>query len=302
MKKQKALAIMAAGLGSRFGGLKQLHYVTSNDYSIIDFSIYDAIQAGFNTIIFIVREDILNDFKTRYEKRLNTSITIKFVIQDTKNIPDIYKAKYKREKPWGTGHALLMLKDVVTNDFALINADDFYGKNAFQMMHDALFTSGNSNSNFLLGYALKNTLSNNGSVSRGECIIDNDNVLVSIHERTEIKQQNKGVIIYADIKKNDVILAPKTIVSMNFWGFSSKILEIATNQFNDFLESSKTDNKTEFYITTIVDYTIKNKLMPFKVLPTSSQWYGITYKSDIDDVSNNISQLIKQNLYPEKLW
>lgn len=302
MKQQKALAIMAAGLGSRFGGLKQLHYITSNNYSIIDFSIYDAIQAGFNTIIFIVRDEILKDFKTRYEKQFNASITIKFVIQDIKNIPNTYTAKHNRKKPWGTGHALLMLKDVVTNSFALINADDFYGRSAFKMMHDALFISDSTNSNFLLGYALKNTLSSNGGVSRGECIIDNNNDLVSIYERTEIKKQETGVITYIDIKTNAIVLNSETIVSMNFWGFSPKILDIAANRFNHFLESSETDDKTEFYITTVVDYTIKNKLMSFKVLPTSSQWHGITYKDDINSISNTISQLIKQNLYPKQLW
>ncbi len=302
MKKEKTLAIMAAGLGSRFGGLKQLHYITANNYSIIDFSIYDAIKAGFNTIVFIVREDILKDFKIRYEKQLNPDITIKFVIQDIKSIPNPYKAKCKRKKPWGTGHALLMLKDVVTNNFALINADDFYGRTAFKMMHDALFASGAANTNFLLGYDLKNTLSNSGSVSRGECIVDNNNCLVSIHERTEIEKQKSGVITYTDIKNTDVVLTPETIVSMNFWGFSPKILEIALHRFNYFLESSETNDNAEFYITTIVDYTIKNKLMPFKMLPTSSQWYGITYKDDINAISANISQLIQQYIYPEKLW
>lgn len=291
---------MAAGLGSRFGSLKQLHYITPNYYSIIDFSIYDAIQVGFNTIILILREEILNEFKDRYENKFDASITIVYVIQDTKNIPTKYK--HLRKKPWGTGHALLTLKEVITNNFALINADDFYGRSAFTKMYGALFNSKTRNSNFFLGYALKNTLSSNGTVSRGECVIDNNDLLIDINERTEIKKLSSGIITYINAENNNIILPSETIVSMNFWGFSPKIFEIATKQFNQFLETSEIGEKTEFYIAKIVDYTIKNNLMSFKMLSTASQWYGITYKSDIDSVSKSISELIKQNVYPKELW
>lgn len=300
MKQQKALAIMAAGLGSRFGGLKQLHYITPNHYSIIDFSIYDAIQAGFNTIIFILRKEILDEFKERYENTFDTSVTMHFIIQSNDNI--VNKHNHQRKKPWGTGHALLTLKDVVTNNFALINADDFYGRSAFATMHDALFNFETKNRNFFLGYALKNTLSSNGSVSRGECVIDNNSLLIDITERTEIKAQNSGIITYIDLDTNEVQLPAETIVSMNFWGFSPQIFKIATNQFNQFLETPKIKESSEFYIAQIVDYTIKNNLMTFKMLSTASQWYGITYKSDIDNVSNSISELIKQGVYPKELW
>ncbi len=303
MKQQKALAIMAAGMGSRFGSLKQLHYITSNNYSIIDFSIYDAISAGFNTIVFIVRDEILEDFKIRYENRLDDSITMHFIIQDINDIPGHHKSELDRKKPWGTGHALLSLENVIENNFALINADDFYGKDAFKTMHDALFNAKSTDNNFFIGYPLKNTLSNNGTVSRGECIMDDKGFLMDIHERGEIKMQSNGIIDYTLSDKEKGTLLPETTVSMNFWGLSPRIFDVAKIQFDNFLENlSKNDNTSEFYITTIVDHTIKNGLMNCKMLSTKSQWYGITYKSDIDEVSNKISDFVSQDIYPEILW
>ena len=188
--QKKTLAIMAAGFGSRFGGLKQLYSFTENNYSILDFSIYDAIDAGFNDIVFIVREDILYLFKQKYASTLPNKISVTYVIQGVDKVSKVYKS-ISREKPWGTGHALLMLKDVVQNKFALINADDFYGKEAFKKMHDNLF---NSNFNYLIGYQLDKTLSNNGTVSRGECYFSSDMNLKHIVERKQItKRENKEV-------------------------------------------------------------------------------------------------------------
>lgn len=299
MNGNKTLAIMAAGLGTRFGSLKQLHPIHSKGYAIIDYSIFDAISVGFNRIVFIVRDKILDQFKERYEKKLPENVTVEFVIQDTKNIPKSYKTK--RTKPWGTGHALLMLKDVVKDPFVLINADDFYGKESFQLIHDALYDN-NSYQNYLVGFLLNKTLSKSGYVSRGECFLDDKKCLSQIIERTKIATQDDGTIVYLDSNDNKIEINPKAPVSMNIWGFSSDIFEFVNKLFKAFLKENSNDDKAEFYLANIVDYTIKNDLMEFKILSTTSQWYGITYKEDHDVISSKILEFTKKGMYPEILW
>lgn len=294
--QKKTLAIMAAGFGSRFGGIKQLYSFTSNDYSLLDFSIYDAIQVGFNHIIFIVREDILTDFKEKYDFKLPNHITVNYVIQQIEYVPDTYKS-IKRKTPWGTGHALLILKQLVKNKFAIINADDFYTKDAFKKMHENLFII-NDTQNFLIGYQLDKTLSENGSVSRGECVFDADNSLNQIIERKEIIKKH-DLITYIENNKTKTI-KKTSIVSMNFWGFNPDILEIAENEFYLFLGNYKND-ASEFYITKVVEKAIGNK-QEFKIINTDSEWFGITYKEDSEIVSEKIKTLISKGIYPEKLW
>ncbi|PWI29601.1 nucleotidyltransferase [Flavobacteriaceae bacterium LYZ1037] len=278
--KQKSIAIMAAGMGSRFGGLKQTHAVI-NDYAILDFSIYDALQAGFNHIVFIVREDILEVFKKRYSKKLPENIQIDFVIQNISAIP-------KRKKPWGTGHALLSLKESIKNNFALINADDFYGQKAFNLMHDALFLN-KKHQNYFIGYRLKNTLSDFGTVSRGECILNDEEELVSIIERTNISKDNTNMSL-------------NSIVSMNFWGFTPDIFKIANKLFQVFLDEHKGSETAEFYIPKVVDYMIKEKTMTFKMLESNTVWFGVTYKDDESMVKKQLQELISEGVYPTKLW
>ncbi|MFL0352677.1 sugar phosphate nucleotidyltransferase [Xanthomarina sp. GH4-25] len=278
--KQKSIAIMAAGMGSRFGGLKQTHAVI-NDYAILDFSIYDALQAGFNHIVFIVREDILEVFKKRYSKKLPENIQIDFVIQNISAIP-------KRKKPWGTGHALLSLKESIKNNFALINADDFYGQKAFNLMHDALFLN-KKHQNYFIGYRLKNTLSDFGTVSRGECILNDEEELVSIIERTNISKDNTKMSL-------------NSIVSMNFWGFTPDIFKIANKLFQVFLDEHKGSETAEFYIPKVVDYMIKEKTMTFKMLESNTVWFGVTYKDDESMVKKQLQELISEGVYPTKLW
>lgn len=285
---------MAAGFGSRFGGNKQLYSFTENNYSILDFSIYDAIRVGFNDIVFIIREDINNEFKKKYSTLQSKSMTVSYIIQDTSKIPDTYSS-IKRLKPWGTGHALLMLKGLVTNKFALINADDFYGKDAFVRIYNSLF---NTASNFLIGYKLNNTLSENGSVSRGECFLDSVNYLQKIIERTEIAIRTSGLSYIENALENPI--NKETIVSMNFWGFNPDILNIAEDAFNKFLDNYKND-EAEFYITMVVEEAIK-KTYKFKAITTNSKWFGITYKEDIPLASDEIKQLINSKIYPKTLW
>lgn len=278
--KQKSIAIMAAGMGSRFGGLKQTHAVVS-DYAILDFSIYDALHAGFNHIIFIVRQDILDVFKERYVKKLPENIQVDFVIQDSTGLP-------QRKKPWGTGHALLSLKNTINNPFALINADDFYGREAFKLMHDALYLD-STHQNYFVGYQLKNTLSDFGTVSRGECILNENQELISIIERT-------------NISKVHLLMPLNTIVSMNFWGFTPDIFKLTEQLFNNFIEEHKDSETAEFYIPQVVDYMIKEQIMTYKMLESNTSWFGVTYKEDEPTVKKQLLELISEGVYPTKLW
>lgn len=271
---------MAAGMGSRFGSLKQIHAVVEN-YAILDFSIYDAIQVGFNHLVFIVRQDILNVFKERYENALPNSIQVNFVLQDASGLP-------VRKKPWGTGHALLSLKNTINDPFALINADDFYGRHAFKLMHDALFEN-SSHQNYFIGYQLKNTLSDFGTVSRGECSLNENNELMSIIERT-------------NISKEDLQIPKNTIVSMNFWGFSYDVFKTADSLFKSFLEKHKNSETAEFYIPQVVSYLIQSGKSTFKMLESDSNWFGITYKEDEQMVKKQLLELISGGVYPFKLW
>ncbi|MCX7549710.1 sugar phosphate nucleotidyltransferase [Xanthomarina sp. F2636L] len=277
---QKSIAIMAAGMGSRFGGLKQTHTVV-HEYAILDFSVYDAIQVGFNHLVFIVRNEILDVFEKRYSKKLPKHIQIDFVIQDTKDLP-------KRKKPWGTGHALLSLKNTINNPFALINADDFYGREAFELMHDALYQD-STQQNYFVGYQLKNTLSDFGTVSRGECILNEKQELISIIERT-------------DISKDNVLMPLTTIVSMNFWGFTPEIFQVTAQLFKHFLLENKDSETAEFYIPQVVDYTIKENITTYKMLETNTNWFGVTYREDEPTVKKQLLDLISEDVYPTKLW
>jgi choline kinase len=301
--EKKTLAIMAAGFGTRFGGLKQLHAITDNGYSIIDFSIYDAIQAGFNNIVFIVRESILEEFKMRYEKTFPDNISVEFVIQNTQDVPADYLTNAKnRTKPWGTGHVLLILKDYISENFALINADDLYGRQAFELLYDALFNSA-CDDNYFVGYRLDKTLSENGTVSRGECFVDRSNYLEHVTERHKIEQlENSKVVRQDDESDNLIEIDPETTVSMNFWGFTPDIFKYAESQFEQFLNEHVNSEKAEFYIPTVVEHVIKTNVLKFKMLSTDAKWYGITYRSDHTEVTNYIAGLIDNGEYPEKLW
>lgn len=289
---------MAAGLGSRFGSLKQLQPIYQQ-YAIIDYSIYDGISVGFNNIVFIVREEILNQFKARYEHSFFKDISVEFVIQNVNNVPEgIFS---ERTKPWGTGHALLILKEIVKNPFALINADDFYGRTSFKLMHDSLYES-QSNNNYFIGYPICKTLSETGYVSRGECNIDKNKYLNKITERTQIGKSKDGNISYLNENMEEVKLPPNTISSMNFWGFTPGVFSVAEVLFAKFLKHYSKDDISEFYLPSIVDYSIKKKIKSYKMLLTNEQWYGITYKEDEKIISDKIKEFIKKGLYPENLW
>ncbi len=299
MTEKKTLAIMAAGLGSRFGSLKQAQAISPHGFSIMDHSVYDAARAGFNRIVIIVRESILDHFDSRYNNKLPKHVSVEYVTQETHIIPKPYKTT--RVKPWGTAHALLILKPFIKESFAIINADDLYGLEAFVLMHDALYKN-KSDENYFIGYHLGKTMSEHGSVSRGECVLDDKGYLINIKERKAITKQQNGLIIYQDSNNNQVKIDPETIVSMNFWGFSPDVFRVAELLFKKFLSDNGNSETSEFLIPNLVDHMIKNGFKEFKMLDTSSQWYGITYKKDLPLVKRKMRALTKRGVYPESLW
>lgn len=270
---------MAAGMGSRFGGLKQIAPIGPNGEIILDFSIYDAKAAGFNKAVFIIKKEIEKEFRECVGKRIEKMIDVSYVFQETDKIPAEYSSLLPRKKPWGTGHAILCAKDAISTPFAVINADDYYGKEAFKLMHDSLV----SNEEIcMVGYKLANTLTENGTVSRGVCDIENG-FLKSVTEHTAL-DKNSG-------------FPEDTIVSMNMWGFRPEIFKTLEEDFNDFLKNIQNPEKEEFYLPFVVDKLIKTAGEKVIVIPTTEKWYGVTYKDDAETVSKALKNMIDKGLY-----
>lgn len=295
------LVILAAGIGSRYGGLKQLDTFTPEGDTIMDFSIYDAIQAGFGKIVFIIRKSIEKEFKEVFNKKLAGKVEVDYVFQEIEYVPKKYQNS-KRKKPWGTGHALLMAKDAVKENFAIINADDFYGKDAFNTMAKSLMDTNQESFEFsTMAYLLKNTVSDHGFVSRGECMVNNQGYLTGVIERTHIEKINNQ-LMRKDDNGNYIPIDENTVVSMNFWGFTPKYFEFGNKLFEEFLELNRSNLKAEFFIPLIVNEILKSDKATVKVLKSNAKWFGVTYKEDKEIVQHKIEQLIKQNIYPSKLW
>ncbi|NEW80151.1 MAG: nucleotide-diphospho-sugar transferase [Gelidibacter sp.] len=299
--EKPTLVILAAGIGSRYGGLKQLDTFTQEGDTIMDFSIYDALNAGFGKFVFIIRKNIEEEFKEVFNKKLHGKAEVDYVFQETEYVPEKYQ-NLGRKKPWGTGHALLMAKDVVKENFAIINADDFYGKEAFEIMAKFLQKTSKDSYNFsMIAYLLKNTVSKHGFVSRGECQVDENGYLTNITERTHI-ENIKGNLIR---KNEDGVFVPidkDTVVSMNFWGFTPKCFEFGSKLFEEFLNENQHDLNAEFFIPTVVNEILKSKIATVEVLKSNAKWFGITYQEDKEIVQNNIEQLRINRVYPNKLW
>ena len=300
-KEKPTLVILAAGIGSRYGGLKQLDTFTSEGDTILDFSIYDALRAGFGKFVFIIRKSIENEFKSVFDKKLKGKANVEYVFQEVENVPEAYQ-NIGRKKPWGTAHALQMAKDVVHENFAVINADDFYGKEAFEVMANTLLkTDKNSYSFNMMGYLLKNTVSDYGFVSRGECQVNESGYLSSVIERTHIeKVDNK--LLRKDDQGNFIAIDENTVVSMNFWGFTPKYFEFGDELFNEFLAVNKTNLKAEFFIPLVVNSIIKSNKATLKVLTSNAEWFGVTYKEDKEFVQKAIAELKVKNIYPTHLF
>ena len=295
------LVILAAGVGSRYGGLKQLDTFSEQGDTILDFSIYDAIRAGFGKVVFIIRKNIEADFKAFFDKKLAGKIKVEYVFQELENIPEKYRDN-NREKPWGTGHALLMAKDVVKENFAVINADDFYGAEAFKVAAESLKTMNPKSTDFnMMGYVLKNTISEYGSVSRGECSVDKNDFLTGVTERTHIEKVN-GELKYKDENENLMPISEETIVSMNFFGFTPKYFELSESLFEEFMEKNYKEAKAEFFIPLVINHIIVNKLATMKVLKSDARWFGVTYKQDKEYVTSEIQKLKDSGVYPINLW
>lgn len=293
------LLVLAAGIGSRYGGIKQIDGFGPNGETIMDYSLFDAIRNGFTKVVFIVREEILETVKEKFLPRLKGKVEVEFVIQSLDTlIPEKYR-NTGRVKPWGTGHAMLCAKDVINEPFAVINADDFYGQEAFRSL-SFFFKNQSSRDNAMVGYTLNNVLSTHGSVSRGCGETDTDNYLLTVVERTTIVREGDRII--SKEKEGDRVLSPETPTSMNFWGFHPEVFRFAHDQFNAFLEANHGNHKAEFYIPLFVNDMIRLNKHRVKVLSGGTTWFGVTYKEDKDEVAGKIKQLIELGQYPAKLW
>jgi len=298
------LVILAAGMGSRYGGMKQIDPITDNGEFIIDFSIFDAIKAGFNKVVFIIKDEIYKDFKDTIGKRVEPFINVEYAFQRIDNIPKGVKAPLDRTKPWGTAHAVLCAKDYIKDDFMVINADDFYGREAFNIIFNHFKNNNNNGSiihNCMVGYELKKTLTENGTVSRGECFINSENMLCDIIERSKIKP-NGGYAEYME-GTNWYKMPYDTTVSMNCWGLSPAILDGMSNDFETFFHLNRNNlDKAEYYLPYAVKEQIIKNLCDIKVYKTNSEWYGVTYHDDKLRVVEAIRTLIKNKIYPDNLW
>lgn len=304
--KKPVLVIMAAGMGSRYGGLKQIDPVDEQGHIIMDFSIYDAKRAGFEKVIFIIKKENEEDFKEAVGLRMEEIMEVEYVYQDLDNLPEGYKLPEGRVKPWGTAHAVLSCIDAVDGPFAVINADDYYGSHAFQVIYDYLSTHEDDEKYryTMVGYLLKNTLTDNGHVARGVCDMNEDGELIGIHERTRIEKRDGGAAYTEDDGETWVSLDVDSIVSMNMWGFSASILREIRDGFPAFLEEGLQSNpmKCEYFLPTVVSNLLEEGKAAVSVLKSADKWYGVTYKEDKPVVVEAIGKLKESGLYPEKLW
>lgn len=295
------LLIMAAGMGSRYGSLKQLDGIGPNNETILDYSIFDALKAGFDKVVFVIRKNFSDEFYKHVISKIEKYTECHCVFQELDDIPSGFSLPPDREKPWGTAHAILMAKDVVKEPFAAINADDFYGREAYIAMANFLSKINIKSNNYaMVGYEIMKTLSESGSVSRGVCEVDNNNMLLSVLERKKISAENNTIFDVVDDKK--IFLRGNETVSMNFWGFTPTFFHYIEKYFVDFLNEHINEQKSELYIPTVIFELLKKKEASVEVLNCGAKWFGVTYKEDRPNVANNVAALIKNGIYPEKLW
>jgi UTP-glucose-1-phosphate uridylyltransferase len=295
------LLILAAGMGSRFGGLKQVEPVGPNGEAIIDYSIYDAIKAGFGKVVFVIRESFADAFKEKFDPILKGKIDVEYIFQELDNLPEGFTLPKGREKPWGTAHAILVAKDVVNEPFCALNADDFYGYNAYKVMAEFLTHSADPTEYSMVGYKLSHTLSDYGSVSRGICDVNENDLLRKIVETTKIlKKDDKIISVEPDGSEKE--LTGNESASMNIWGFKPSVFLILEEKFTEFLKNHINEPKSEIYIPSVVFDMIQEKKATVKVLKADSPWFGVTYKEDKPRVVAKINKLIEEGEYPKKLY
>ena len=291
MSKDITLVVMAAGMGSRFGGLKQMEPIGPNGEVILDFSVFDAAKAGFTKVVFVIKHAIEADFKEMVGKRIADKIKVEYVFQETDALPEGYTCPDDRVKPWGTAHAILCCKDIVKEPFAVVNADDYYGRSAFEKMADFLKTD--SDDYCMVGFRLSNTLSENGYVARGVCETENGN-LATVTERTKI---NSNCEFTEDDGETWTSLSPDTVVSMNLWGFKPDLFSYIEDGFKNFLDKNINVPKSEYYLPSVVSELIEKGKKNVKLLVAEDKWYGVTYKEDKETVVNAIAQMVKSGMY-----
>ncbi len=294
------LLILAAGMGSRFGGLKQVEPVGPNGEAIIDYSIFDAIRAGFGKVVFVIRESFADAFQEKFGEKLAGKIEVEYVFQELDNLPKGFSLPEGREKPWGTAHAILVARDVINEPFCALNADDFYGFNAYKVMADFLKESADPNEYSMVGYKLNNTLSDFGSVSRGICQVNKNDELESIVETKKIFKRGDK-IISEEPDGSEKELTGNETVSMNIWGFKTSVFPVLEKKFTEFLKAEIDKPKSEMYIPSVVFEMIDEGKATVKVLKTDSPWFGVTYKEDKPAVVNKIKSLIEKGDYPSEI-
>jgi len=297
------LLILAAGMGSRYGKLKQMDAFGPNGETIIDYSLYDAINAGFGKVVFIIRDFFRDEFESYFRPRLEGKIDIEFVAQELSNVPEGSIYNKDREKPWGTAHAVWVAKNVINEPFGVINADDYYGVDSFVQLADFLINSDKNKSvdYAVVAYYLRNTLSTHGTVNRGVCTSTTDKYLLNVKECIKIARNNDGQIQYPDDEEM-VTLDENTLVSMNMWGFLPSYFTYCNKLFSEFLCDEGMKLTSEFFIPTIIDRLIHDNILRVKVLDTESDWFGVTYQEDKPYVMKKITDLINYGVYPQKLW
>lgn len=295
------LLILAAGMASRYGSMKQVDGFGPNGETIIDYSIYDAIKAGFGKVSFIIKEEFQDSFKAIFEPKLKGRIETDYVFQSYDLKPFGIDREIERAKPWGTAHAVLSARNQVHEPFCVINADDFYGYDSFEKMAKFLTTEVTDDTYSLIGYQIDRTLSDYGTVSRGVCKVDDNGNMVEINERTEVYFKADGSVAYKDAA-GEHDLSSDTRVSMNFWGFTPAVFKQSEQMFRDFVAANAENPKSEFFIPIVADNLIKSGEASFKVIPTASKWFGVTYKEDKPIVQKCISDLVANGTYPANLW
>lgn len=305
MMKKPVLVIMAAGMGSRYGGLKQIDPIDNEGHIMLEFSIYDAIKAGFEKVVFIIKHEIEKDFKEAIGDKLSEHIEVEYVYQELDKIPEGYTIPEGRVKPWGTGHAILCCKDVIDGPFAVLNADDYYGEAAFKLIYDYLVNTEDDEKYryTMVGYRLDKTLTDNGHVSRGECKLDADNYLVDIIERTRIERKEDGPA-YTEDGQTWIHIPGNTVASMNIWGFSKSLLDELEAGFVKFLDHTVAENplKSEYFLPNVVNSLLEQDKASVYVSKTSDQWHGVTYQEDKKIATEAINKLKEGGKYPLNLW
>lgn len=300
MKKDLTLLIMAAGMGSRFGGLKQIEPMGPNEEFLIDYSVYDAIKAGFNKVVFVIKEENYDLFKETIGKRVEDKIKTEYAFQDINDLPDGYTKPEEREKPWGTAHAILSAKELINEPFVIINADDFYGRDAYFVASEFLKNNENDNNYCLVGYKVSNTLTENGAVKRGVCKLDGE-YLTELIESNVIKEN--GTITATPLDGRPPFkLTDDTCVSMNMLGFTSSIFKYIEDNFPKFLDEHINDLKSEYLIPDVLEKATLEGVSKTKVITTTATWMGVTYKEDKEEVVKKLELSINNGEYPKKLW